>query len=83
MSDDIFGDIYGEPKDEYSGIFRDDGTRIDPNLIPKPSLCLTCKNDDTQDPEENILCLLNRADQEDEEEEFECGAYEKKEPSNQ
>ncbi len=56
------------------GFFNDDGSEINPELVPKPSLCLTCKKDD--DPSQNILCTLNRADQQDEVE-FLCYAYEK------
>jgi hypothetical protein len=42
-----------------SGLFRDDGTRINPDLIVKPSLCVSCAKGD--DPGEYILCTLNRA----------------------
>jgi hypothetical protein len=54
--------------------FQDDGTEFNPNLIAKPSLCISCKKDN--DPKEEMLCMLNRADQEDEEE-FRCDAFEK------
>ena len=47
--------------DDISGIYNDDGMKINPALIPKPSLCLTCKKDDME--EEEILCLLTRNDQ--------------------
>ena len=53
--------------------YDDDGSEITTDLVPKPSLCLLCAKDD--DPKEEPLCLLNRFDQQDEEE-FECGAYE-------
>jgi hypothetical protein len=43
------------------GFFRDDGTEINPNLIRKPGLCVSCRKDD--DPQEEILCTLVRADQ--------------------
>lgn len=56
--------------------FFDDGTEINPDLIPKPSLCISCRKDGLSG-EEEILCILNRMDQMGEEE-FECGAYEKK-----
>ena len=62
--------------DEISGIYDDDGTKIDPETVPKPSLCLTCRKDD-EGGEERILCLLNRNDQKDEPE-FECEAYDPK-----
>jgi hypothetical protein len=58
-----------------SGFFRDDGTEINPSLIVKPSLCVSCKKDD--DKGEEILCTLNRADQQGEKK-FQCDAYESK-----
>jgi hypothetical protein len=60
-----------------SGFFRDDGTEINPALIVKPSLCVPCRKDD--DPAEEILCILNRAGQQDEKE-FKCFAFEPKAP---
>jgi hypothetical protein len=62
--------------DELSGFFKDDGTRIDPALVPKPLLCETCGRDGLNE-EEIILCILTRSDQEDEES-FNCAAYEAK-----
>jgi len=59
-----------------SGFFRDDGSRIDPELVPKPVLCETCRRDGL-DEEEIMLCILTRSDQEDEEN-FECASYESK-----
>lgn len=61
-----------EPK---SGFFRDDGTEINPDLIVKPSLCVSCRKDD--DPDEEILCTLTRADHKPDEE-FKCFAFEPK-----
>ena len=55
--------------------FHDDGTEVNPDLIPKPSLCISCKKDGLRD--EEILCNLNRMDQLGEDE-FICGAYEPK-----
>ena len=52
--------------------FDDDGTEVNPYLLPKPPLCLTCKHND--DPNEELLCNLTRLDQRDEDE-FECFAY--------
>ena len=49
--------------------------KLVPNLYPLPSLCLSCKKKD--DPNEEILCGLNRMDQVGEAE-FKCFAYEKK-----
>lgn len=62
--------------DEISGIYDDDGTKLDPETVPKPSLCLTCRKDD-EGGKGLILCLLNRSDQKDEPD-FECEAYEPK-----
>ena len=62
----------GEPK---SGFFRDDGTEINPDLIAKPSLCVSCRKDG--DVDEEILCTLTRADQEGEKE-FQGFAFEAK-----
>lgn len=58
------------------GIFNDDGSRIDPDLVPTPPLCLSCRSYG-MGGEEDILCTLNRADQADETD-FKCGAYRKK-----
>lgn len=60
---------------EISGYFDDDGTEINPDLYPKPTLCLTCAKNDIPDWEEELLCNLNRLDQRNEDE-FKCGAYE-------
>jgi len=57
------------------GFFRDDGTEINPDLIAKPSLCVSCRKD--QDPNEETLCTSTRADQQGEEE-FECFAFRSK-----
>lgn len=52
--------------------FDDDGNEINPAFVPKPSLCISCVKDD--DPSEEILCTLNRLDQQDEND-FHCEAY--------
>lgn len=52
--------------------YDDDGTEVNPDLIPKPDLCLICKKKD--DPNEEILCSLNRMDQR-EDDEFICFAF--------
>jgi len=59
-------------KDEIDGFYDDDGTKIDPNLIPKPGLCISCIHDD--DPSEEMLCTMNRIDQMNKSE-FKCDAY--------
>ncbi|HKM93327.1 MAG TPA: hypothetical protein VJY41_06730 [Prolixibacteraceae bacterium] len=66
-NDDEFGFV--------GGFFHDDGTPIDPNSIPVPGLCIICKKHNIDDPEENILCMLNRSDQRNESN-FQCGAFE-------
>lgn len=62
-------------KTKIHGFFDDDGYEINTNLIKKPPLCVTCKNDD--DPNEEFLCNMTRYDQRDEPE-FKCFAYKKK-----
>jgi hypothetical protein len=59
-----------------NGFFNDDGTRIDPSTVPIPRLCENCQSYKSTDPEENILCILNRNDQRDEPY-FKCGSFEK------
>jgi hypothetical protein len=54
--------------------YLDDGTEFNPDLFPKPSLCLTCRKND--DPNEELLCNLTRMDQRNEDE-FKCFAYKK------
>ena len=54
--------------------YHDDGTELNPDLIPKPSLCVACAKDQLHDEMEQILCNLNRLDQQGEEE-FICFAY--------
>ena len=53
--------------------FDDDGNELNPDLIPKPGLCISCAKN--EDPEEEVLCTLNRLDQSGESE-FKCYAYE-------
>jgi hypothetical protein len=62
--------------DEIDGFYEGDGTKINPELVSKPSLCITCKRDDAGG-EEVILCILNRIDKKDDEH-FKCDAYESK-----
>jgi hypothetical protein len=65
-----------ETEEQGPEFYDDDGTQFNPDLIPKPSLCTSCRKDG--DPKEEILCALNRLDQQDEEGEFVCDAYEQK-----
>jgi hypothetical protein len=59
-----------------SGFFMDDGTEVNPDLIVKPSLCVSCRKDG--DPGEEILCTLTRMDQGQNGGEFDCHAFESK-----
>jgi hypothetical protein len=60
---------------KIAGFFDDNGYEINNDLIKKPSLCLTCVNDDN--PNEEMLCNMTRYDQKDDKE-FKCFAYKKK-----
>jgi hypothetical protein len=60
--------------EEINGYFDDDGTPLNPDLIPKPGLCLICGKN--LDPNEEILCNLNRLDQRNKDK-FVCYAFEK------
>ena len=66
--------------DNHPKFFHDDGTEINPDLIPKPSLCISCKKDELR--HEEVLCDLNRMAQL-EKEEFVCDAYESKDSRNE
>ena len=59
---------------EDGGIFDDDGNPIDMANIPIPAICLICKSYKTDDPEENLLCTLNRSDQSNDRK-FQCAEY--------
>jgi hypothetical protein len=61
---------------KINGFYDDDGTKIDPETVPLPSLCVICKRHNSDDPEEKTLCLMTRYDQLDEEE-FKCDRFEK------
>ncbi len=54
--------------------YDNDGNELDPSLIPAPGLCLLCKSYADHDPEENILCNLNRIDQRGIAD-FKCGEF--------
>jgi hypothetical protein len=43
------------------GFFRDDGTEINPDLIAKLSLCVSCRKE--QDSNEEVPFTLTRVDQ--------------------
>ena len=60
------------PPSKIAGFFDDDGYEINTDLIKKPSLCITCINDDN--PKEEMFCNMVRYDLKDENE-FKCFAY--------
>jgi hypothetical protein len=62
--------------DNHPKFYNDDGTEVNPDLIPKPSLCISCRKDELRD--EEMLCDLTRMDQQGKDE-FICGTYEPKE----
>ena len=63
--------------DDQPKYFDDDETEINPDLVPKPDLCVSCRKDG-QPGKEEILCNLTRADQQGEGE-FRCEVYASKE----
>lgn len=60
---------------EIHGFFDDDGNEMNLNLVPKPSLCISCINNNN--PKEEVLCNMTRYDQRDNLE-FHCFAYSNK-----
>ncbi len=67
-------------KDDAPKFFHDDGAKVNPDLSPKPSLCISCRKDELRD--EEILCELNRMAQQGDDE-FLCEAYEPKDLHNE
>lgn len=59
------------------GIYNDDGTKVDEDLIPVPSLCIVCKIHETDNFMEDVLCKLNRNAQRDNLDKFDCASFEK------
>ncbi|MBS4057919.1 MAG: hypothetical protein KGZ82_11425 [Bacteroidales bacterium] len=59
------------------GFFDDEANPIQPCMVARPGLCLLCNYDETEDAEENLLCMMNRWDQRNDEV-FVCGKFEKK-----
>ena len=52
--------------------YDDNGNELGPSAIVMPRMCLICEK--KVDPDEEILCNLNRLDQRDEKV-FRCGAF--------
>ncbi|NLN96101.1 MAG: hypothetical protein GX128_08035 [Bacteroidales bacterium] len=63
-------------KPGYGGLFRDDGTQVDPLTVHIPELCLDCVSFLDEDRERNILCTLSRMSY-DGTEEFICHAFQR------
>lgn len=63
------------PPSKIRGFFDDNGYEINTDLIKKPSLCITCLNNDN--PKEEMFCDMTRYDQKDDKE-FHCYAYKKR-----
>ncbi len=57
------------------GIYNDDGTKVNEELIPLANLCVICKKNQIDDFMENLLCKMNRHDQRNDLKNFECGAF--------
>lgn len=72
------GEIEDNMNDNLPKFYNDDGTEVNPDLIPKPSLCISCRKDELQD--EEVLCNLTRMDQQGQDE-FICGAYQAIDPT--
>jgi hypothetical protein len=64
-----------DPTEGKFGYFDDDGNELNPDLVSKPSLCVSCAKD--EDPNEEVLCTLNRLDQQGDPD-FQCFAYQPK-----
>lgn len=62
--------------EDINGLYDDDGNEINPDSIPVPGLCILCKNYDSDDWEETLLCMMNRNAQKNKPR-FQCGAFEK------
>jgi len=62
--------------EEINGFYNDDGEKINPESVPVPGLCILCKSYQSDDWEENLLCLMNRYDQRNDKD-FKCGVFEK------
>ena len=59
--------------------FNDDGTEFNPGLQPTPDLCVSCVKNETHDADEEVVCNLTRADQQDGKV-FLCFAYQPNSP---
>ncbi|MCY1721849.1 hypothetical protein OU798_15955 [Prolixibacteraceae bacterium Z1-6] len=62
--------------EEINSFYNEDGTTIDPENVPVPSLCVICQNSMADDWEENLLCLINRNDKRNDDD-FRCRIFRK------
>jgi hypothetical protein len=60
--------------EEINGFYDDNGNKIEPESVQVPGLCIVCKKYLLDDWDENLLCLMNRYDQRNDDS-FECGAF--------
>jgi len=74
--DELHEDDQSPFKMVFGGIYDDDGNEVDMSLIPVPGLCVICKKYQADDDEEDLLCQLNRFDQQSDDH-FKCDAYER------
>jgi hypothetical protein len=58
--------------EKKSRLFNNHSDEVNPDLINKPPMCLSCKKND--DPSEEVFCILNRVGQQ-ETGAFHCNAY--------
>lgn len=61
--------------DNMSDFYNDDGAPVNPDIVPKPSLYVSCLHDGNR--EQETLCMLNRIDQQNTKD-FKCFAYRQK-----
>jgi hypothetical protein len=73
LEDEFERGLPGDEEDApIEGILADEAEALSANLIPKPGLCLLCKNDDN--PKQIAACNLIRLELE-EKEDFSCPSY--------
>ncbi|MFW6310099.1 MAG: hypothetical protein ACOC1D_03270 [Prolixibacteraceae bacterium] len=75
-SDLPFGTDDEDYVEDITGLYDDEGNKIDPDSIPVPGLCVICKKYDSNDWEEHLLCMMNRNAQKNKPR-FQCGAFKK------
>lgn len=58
--------------EKMEGYFDGDGTPMNPDLAPKPSLCVMCRYEG--DSKQEVLCNLTRLDQQGDDD-FHCDSF--------